>query len=84
MAAKVTVMARVPEALRERILDRAFAEERTPSDVIRRVLAAEFMPKTECTKCGGTGLVGTSRDERGFCEAACEACKGKGRIAQEA
>jgi hypothetical protein len=80
----VVIYARVPVALRERILDRAYAEERTPSDIIRRVLAEEFMPKAECAACGGTGLVGTGDDEPGFCEGACEACKGKGRIAQEA
>ena len=83
MAGKVVVYARVPAALRERILDRAYAEERTPSDVIRRALTEEFMPKIACPDCGGTGLQGTNDIEPGFAEAACEACHGKGRIAQE-
>ena len=80
MPAKVVVYVRVPVALRERILGRAFAEERTVSDVIRRVLTEEFMPKVPCPDCGGTGLVGTSSDEPGFGEAECPACKGKGKV----
>ncbi len=84
MAGKVVIYARVPAALRERIMDRAFAEERTPSDVIRRALMAEFMPKLPCPDCGGTGLQGTNDVEPGFCEAECEACKGAGKVAQEA
>ena len=83
MAGKVVIYARVPEALRERILDRAFAEERTVSDVIRRVLTEEFMPKTECPDCGGLGLVGTGSDEPDFCEAQCERCKGTGKVLKE-
>jgi hypothetical protein len=83
MAGKVVIYARVPVALRERILDRANAEERTPSDVIRRVLANEFMPKVECPECGGTGRVGTSSDEPGFCESECPRCRGKCKIAEE-
>jgi hypothetical protein len=82
MAGKVVIYARVPVALRERILDRAYTEERTPSDVIRRVLAAEFMPKAECPDCGGSGILSTGQDEPGFCEEPCERCKGTGKLPQ--